>query len=212
MKTKRNDHFFTEEEKERIRNTTREVECCTTGEIVVMVVDRSDNYREGEVMGSVVTGALSSLIMTAAFLNASLWFFIPLTFIFFFPFRVIFRKHPALGTAFTGSKRREEAVRHRAMQAFHEKGLHKTKDHTGVLFFISLLERKVWVLADRGIHERIGQETLNKFAAQVSAGIAEGRACEALCRAIQEAGELLARYFPKTRDDTDELPDEVITG
>jgi putative membrane protein len=207
----RAEHFFTKEEKERIKNTTKEVECRTSGEIVVMVVDRSDDYFDGEVIGGVVAGSLFSLIITALFFNASLWFFIPLTFIFFFPFRFIFRKYHHLRTAFLSARRREHAVRHRAIRAFHEKGLTRTKEHTGVLFFISLLERKVWVLADRGIHEKIGQETLNKFAAQVSKGIADGIACDALCEAIKEAGDLLARHFPCSPDDTDELPDGVIT-
>lgn len=204
------ENFFSKEERERIKETTREVECCTIGEVVVMVVDRSDDYRDGEVMGGVAGGSLLSLAITGLFFNASLWFFIPLAFIFFFPFRIIFRKYHPLRTAFLGTRRREHAVRHRAISAFHEKGLHRTKEHSGVLFFISLLERKVWVLADRGIHGKIGQETLNKFAAEVSKGIAEGRACDALCNAIKEAGELLAKHFPKTKDDTDELPDDVM--
>ncbi len=95
--------------------------------------------------------------------------------------------------------------------AFHEKGLNRTKEHTGVLFFISLLEHKVWVLADKGIHEKIGQETLNKFASKVSSGIREGRACDALCESIKEAGDLLAAHFPMKPGDTDELPNHVIT-
>ena len=99
----------------------------------------------------------------------------------------------------------------RAVGAFYEKELYKTKKNTGVLFFISLFERKVWVLADKGIYVKIEQETLNRFADTVSAGIKEGSACEALCIAIIEAGELLSKYFPITSGDTDELPDEVIT-
>jgi len=55
------------------------------------------------------------------------------------------------------------------------------------------------------------QETLNRFAHEVSRGIKEGRACEALSQAIQEIGELLSRYFPITPDDTDELPNAVLT-
>jgi putative membrane protein len=208
---KRAEHYFTKEENERIKNTTKEVECRTSGEIVVMMVDRSDDYLDGEVIGGVVCGSLVAMAITALFLNASIWFFIPLTFICFFPFRFIFRKYHPLRTAFLSARRREHAVRHRAIRAFHEKGLTRTKEHTGVLFFISLLERKVWVLADRGIHEKIGQETLNKFASQVSTGVAEGRACDALCKAIKEAGDLLARHFPCSPDDKDELPNGVIT-
>ncbi len=208
---RRAEHFFTEEERQRILQTTKDVECCTIGEIVVMVVDRSDDYLDGEVIGSVLLGSLLALIISALFLNSSLWFFIPLAFISFFPVRLILRKYHAIRTAFLSARRRERAVRHRAIRAFHEKGLTRTKERTGVLFFISLLERKVWVLADKGIHEKIGQDTLNKFAAQVSKGIADGRACDALCDAIKEAGQLLSTHFPIKPGDIDELPDGLIT-
>ena len=205
------EHFFTKEEKEQIKNTTKEVETRTMGEIVVMVVDRSDDYFDGEVIGSVVGGSLLALVISSIFFNASLWFFIPMSFVFFFPFRLVFRKFHRLRTAFLGARRKEHAVRRRAVTAFHEKGLGRTKEHTGVLFFISLLEHKVWVLADKGIHEKIGQETLNKFALTVSKGIREGRACDSLCEAIRDAGDLLATHFPIKPGDIDELPNGVIT-
>jgi len=98
------------------------------------------------------------------------------------------------------------------VRAFYEKGLYKTRQNTGVLFFLSLLEHKVWVLADKGIYEKIDQDTLNRFAQTVSHGIKEGRACDALCDAMKEAGELLARHFPVIAGDTDELSDKVMTG
>jgi putative membrane protein len=75
-----------------------------------------------------------------------------------------------------------------------------------------LLEHKVWVLADKGICEKIDQDTLNRFAQAVSQGIKKGRACDALCDAMKEAGELLALHFPIAPGDTDELSDKVITG
>jgi putative membrane protein len=112
---------------------------------------------------------------------------------------------------FLGKGRREKAVRERALKAFYERGLYKTKNHTGVLFFLSLLEKKVWVLADKGIHEKIHQQTLNKFANIVSQGIREGRACEALCEAITGIGELLWEHYPIADAAAfDELPNGVI--
>ena len=205
------DQFFTEEEKERLKATTQEVESRTIGEIVVMVVDRSDRYLEAEVFGGVLLGSLLSLILTLLFFHSSIWSYIPLSFLFFFPCRILFRRIDALKRLFIGIGRREEAVRLRAERGFFEKGLYKTKKNTGVLFFLSLFERKVWVLADKSIYEKMDQETLNRFAHEVSRGIKEGRACEALSQAIQEIGELLSRYFPITPDDTDELPNAVLT-
>ena len=51
------ENFFTPEEKERLKATTREVESRTIGEIVVMVVDHSDHYIEAEVLGGVLLGS-----------------------------------------------------------------------------------------------------------------------------------------------------------
>lgn len=204
--------FFTSEEKKRIRETTHGVESRTSGEIAVMVVESSDHYFDAEILGGVLLGSLLALVLSVSFFHASLWWYIPLSFLIFFPARYVFKRVPALKTHFVGHHRKEHAVRLRAVRGFYEKGLHKTRDNTGVLFLISIFERKVRVLADSGIHEKIGQETLDKFARTVSQGIKEGRACDALCKAITEAGELLARHFPVKPDDRNELSDDVITG
>lgn len=203
--------FFNNEERERITKTIREVESRTIGEVAVMVVDSSDHYIEAEILGGIFLGSLVSLLLTFLYLHSSVWAYISLSFILFFPSRYLFSKVTVLKTAFMGIKRKETAVMQRAVRAFYEKGLYKTKKNTGVLFFLSLLERKVWVLADKGIYEHIKQETLNRFAQTVSMGIKEYRACDALCEAMREAGELLASHFPITPDDVDELSDEVMT-
>lgn len=203
--------FFTPEEKERIKTTTQSVESRTDGEIAVMVVDQSDRYPEAEILGGVVFGSLLSLVISAVFFHDSLFVYIPLSFFLFFFFRWIGAAIPRLKLVFLGLHRKEDAVRHRAVQAFYEKGLYKTRFHTGVLIFLSLLEHKIWVLADKGIYKKTTQETLNRFSQVVSLGIKEGRACESLCQAIEGIGQLLAQHFPVTSGDTDELPDEVMT-
>ena len=207
----KSERFFTSEEKERLRATTHEVESRTIGEIVVMVVDHSDHYMEAEVLGSVLLGSLLSLILSVLFFHSSIWSYIPLSFIFFFPCWFLFIKVEVLKRLFIGIRRKEEAVRLRAERAFFERRLYRTKKNTGVLFFLSLFERKVWVLADIGIYEKMDQEALNRYANEVSEGVREGRAFEALSQAIQEIGVLLSRHFPITGDDTDELPDDVMT-
>lgn len=203
--------FFTEEERNRIKETTNAVEDITIGEVAVMVVNSSDSYNDAEIVGGVLLSGLISFIITVLYFHSSAWSYVPLSFLFFFPARFIFQKIPTFKSAFIGVKRREDTVRLRAVRAFYEKGLYRTKKNTGVLFFLSLLERKVWILADKGIYEKIEQETLNKFALTVSQGIKEGHACDALCKAIKEAGDLLANHFPITPGDTDELSDEVMT-
>ncbi len=212
MRVSKADKFFTEEEKERLKATVHEVESKTIGEIVVMVVDHSDHYIEAEVLGGILLGSLLSLIATLLYFHSSIWSYVPLSFLFFFPCRFLFQRVDILKRLFIGIRKKEEAVRLRAERAFFERGLYKTKKNTGVLFFLSLLERKVWVLADKGIYEKMNQETLNRFANEVSRGIKENQACEALSKAIQEIEVLLSQHFPITPDDTDELPNDVMTG
>jgi putative membrane protein len=206
------DTFFSAEEKQRIEETIDNVESRTIGEIAVMVVDISDRYREAEVLGGMFLGSLLALPVTFAWFHETIWAYIICSFLFFFPSRYLFEKITILQTGFIRNDRKETTVMQRAIRAFYEKELYKTRKNTGVLFFVSLFERKVWVLADKGIYEKIDQETLNRFADTVSAGIKEGRACNALCNAISEAGSLLEKFFPVTPDDTNELSDKVMTG
>ena len=211
MKYSHSKNYFTAEEKSKIEEAIREVENTSMGEVVAMVVDSSDHYPEASVTGGVFLASLVSLAAAKFFLGASLWYFIPLQFFLFFPFRFFLDAVPFLKSLFIGPRSREERVRQRALRAFYEKGLYKTRGNTGVLFFLSLYERKVWVLADKGIYEKIQQETIEGFARAVSQGMKEGRGCEALCKAIRDAGGLLSRHFPLEPGDTNELPNKVIT-
>lgn len=208
---KKASRFFSEEERNKIEEAVQAAECCTIGEVAVMVVESSDKYREAAVLGGILFAAVAAFSITEIFFASSLTFFIPLCVLVSFPFIKLVSILPLLKTAFTGRLRREEAVRDRAVRAFFEKGLYKTKANTGVLFFLSLLERKVWVLADKGIYEKIDQETLDRFAQSVSQGIKDRRACDALCSAISEAGTVLSKHFPIEPGDTNELSNAVMT-
>ncbi|MDA8163698.1 MAG: hypothetical protein M0017_01510, partial [Desulfobacteraceae bacterium] len=73
-------------------------------------------------------------------------------------------------------------------------------------------EHKVWILADKGIYEKIKPETLQAHARETAKGIGGRRAAEVLCREIGKVGEVLARHFPVRPDDTDELSNNVIIG
>ena len=102
--------------------------------------------------------------------------------------------------AFLGHKRIAEAVRERAVYSFFQKGVHKTEEETGILIFISLLERKVWILGDRGIHGKIASDLWRSLAGELVDGIKGDRPLDALCTVIEKCGVELARHFPKGDD------------
>lgn len=206
------DTFFTPEEKENIARTIGEVEKKTSGEVAVMVVDASDSYPESPILSGILIGGLVALLVTDLVFDDSLWIFLPLATVFSFVFGWGANTLPMVKRFFIPKTRLEEEVRQRAVQAFYDKGLYKTIDNTGVLFFISLLEHRAWILADTGIYTKISQEILQEFAVDIATGIKEDRAAEALCRQITKVGEVLAEHFPIKEDDINELPNQVFTG
>ncbi len=211
MKNVKAGNFFTAAEKETIRRAVEAAEAGTAGEIATMVVDQSEGYHEAEVLGAVLVAGLVGVVVCVAVHHVTIWSYIPIVFLAFYPVRLLFRGFPRLKLPLVGRRRLVHAVRDRAVRAFFEKGLHRTRNESGVLIFISLLERKVWILGDRGINEKIPPHDWHVLAHGLSAGIRGGRACESLCTVIARCGELLAGHFPRSPDDVNELPDEVLS-
>lgn len=176
MVMKTADQLFTQEQKRRIVEATRQAESRTTGEIVILVVNHSGRHRAVEVVGAIGLCTVVSLLVAASVSHVSFWHCLVLSAVFF-PISFLFfaRMQPdTLGLV--PQQRIEKAVRDGALRAFHEHGLHRTKGQTGVLFYISLIERRVVVLADKGIHEKITQQVLERYACDVAAGIKAGAA------------------------------------
>lgn len=206
------ENFFTDGDKAAIAAAIEAVEKNTAGEVAVMVVDQSDSYPEGNILSGVILGGLLSVVVTELFFEDSLSIFM----IFFAGLSLvtgwITEQIPALKRIFIGKNRVDELVREEAVQSFYARGLHKTRDATGVFFFISLFEHKVWILADAGINSKISPQELQVYAADMAKGIRQGRAVEILCREITSLGKVLAEHFPVRPDDQNELSNQVIIG
>lgn len=96
-----------------------------------------------------------------------------------------------------------------ALAEFYRLGMDKTRDRTGILLFIILVEKRFQILADTGINSKVEQETWDRIAAGLSDYFKNGAYLEGMVKTIQKMGEILARHFPKKADDTNELSNEV---
>lgn len=172
-----------------------------------MLVKQSDEYLEGASQAAALISAITALVLSVAMQDTSVWFFLPVALILYFPILAAVRRLPRLKLAFTPTANINNTVRLRAIRAFYERGLHRTREENGILIFISTLERKVWILGDRGINAVIPSERWSTLASALTAGIRNGIMAESLVNTIAEAGEILCQYFPHRTDDTNELPD-----
>jgi putative membrane protein len=210
MNSANGEKFFSPDDLARIRAAVAAAELRTAGEIATMVVAASDSYREAVMLGGIFLSGFMALLIAVASHHVTIWSYIPLVMLLFFPCTMLMSAVPRLKLMFMTRRRIVEVVRERAVRAFFEKGLYRTRDETGILIFISLLERKVWILGDRGINARIAPGTWGRFASLAAQGLREGKGAEALCQVIGECGQELARHFPRQSDDVNELSDDLI--
>ena len=118
---------------------------------------------------------------------------------------------PTIIRLVTSRERLAHKVKLRAEQAFYRHGLHATKGRTGILILVSLMERRVHVLADKGINDLVPPGTWDGLVSGIIDGIRTGKQTDAICEAITKCGALLAQVSPAgSGENPDELPDELI--
>ncbi|MCC6160177.1 MAG: TPM domain-containing protein [Deltaproteobacteria bacterium] len=198
---------LSESDRDKIARAVAEAESHTSGEIVPVIVDASDDYPHADLVAGLV--GLFSAIAAAAIVNVETGWTAAVALVTagFLAGLVIARLFPALRVRLVGRGVIQTEVHQRALQAFVENGVSRTRDRTGILIFVSLLERRVEVLADEGIHAKVPDGTWDEVVALVLAGVRAGSLADGLTRAIARCGELLAKDFPRREDDTNELPD-----
>ncbi|MCH7882151.1 MAG: TPM domain-containing protein [Proteobacteria bacterium] len=200
---------LTQSDQDKISKAVLEAELLTTGEIVPMVVTQSDDY----------PGARWRLaIVTAMFFGFLAYFFLG----DFDPAWILWVQIPGLyigywlGTIstvlrpFLESSKVDEEVHQRALQAFISRDLHATKDRTGILIMASLFERRVEILADTGINAKVSSDTWQGIVADMIGRIKSDDLTEGFCIAVRECGEVLAKDFPGSHDNPDELSNKVV--
>jgi len=203
-------NLFNAEEKFRLEAAVKQAESLTSGEIVPMVIDQSYDYPRAEILGAGLFSLAAATSISWAFLGESLWHFLWLFALCYFPFKLLIRSLPALKRRLIHPGEISAEVKEQAIIAFLENGLHHTRDETGILILLSLFEQRVYVLADRGINDVVPHDTWDGIVNIIISGIKRGEACQALCQAIENCGQLLQTNFPVKSDDTDELPNLII--
>lgn len=211
--------LFTPDDLKRIENAVTQAEKETSGEIVPYVVYTSDAYehalwRAGAVLGAfgffgflvlynltelawkpLVAAELGLVTCLGAIIGA-----------------LIASDVPAIKRLFAGKKMMELRVRQRAIEAFLAEEVFTTRELTGILIFLSLLEHKVLVLGDSGVNAKVQQADWEAIVALIVEGMRSGKPADALIRAIQQCGELLKKHgLARCADDTDELSNELRT-
>lgn len=183
------------------------IEQVSAAEVVIAVRRRSAAYRHA----NVVVGALAAIAGLAVMLFGEHVF--SLTSILIDPFvlgalaGVLVELLPGVKRLLTPAAVRHRAVARAARATFVERGVHNTRDRSGLLVYISWLEREVVVVPDAGIAAAMTEDARRHAERLLSAAIARGGATVA--HELERLAPALGAALPRRADDVNELPDTI---
>jgi putative membrane protein len=207
------ERLFSETDLEAIRAATVRAERRTAGELVVYVTERCDPYTELGWKSALVGGAIGALCAALAVWRFGgwgapdyLWMLLGLQ--LGFAIGWVASRFDGVARHLISNDALESRVNGRAAEAFVEEQVFATRDRTGVLIFVALLEHRVLVLADQGIDERVADDAWHEISSELALGLRRGEPAGALIHAVERCTELLVAHGVSASDVANELSDE----
>jgi putative membrane protein len=221
-------HLLTAEDRARVSEAVHGAELGTSGEIVTIVADHSDQYLDSALWWSAGVG-IAALAVLAAFpvfyeklfgLLSNGWiteftvadaFELALA-VFTIKFAVtrLLMQWIPLRLALTLPGVKTSRVRRRAVGYFKVGAERRTVGRTGILIYLSLAERRAEIVADEAIHTIVPETVWGEAMVDMLALVRDGKVADGMVAAVRDVGVVLAAQFPRQADDTNELPDRLI--
>lgn len=199
-----------EPEQKRVRAAIAQAETATRGELVVVVLERSDAHVSARLLAGLCLALLLALACTLAFSSVPPLGLLGVLAAGLAAGFALASALPALSRAFASEAQATRAAAEQALVEFQAQGLSETAERTGVLVFVSLYERRAIVMGDKGIHEHVGDAHWAGARDRLLDSAAHGRLCDGIVSAVEECGRVLAEHFPPRADDANELPDHLV--
>ena len=96
-----------------------------------------------------------------------------------------------------------------AKKVFNRLGMHQTKERNGILIYIATMSRKIAIIGDKGIHEKLGEAFWETHVQALITQFKQNNKAASLAKAIEDCGQMLGKYFPHQADDKNELSNEI---
>lgn len=104
----------------------------------------------------------------------------------------------------------ERTPRARALELFAQLRVWDTERNSGVLIYVQAVDRHIEIVADRGINAKVEQRQWDAIAGRMQTQFRAERYEAGVIEGVREITALLARHFPPTGANPDELPDAPV--
>lgn len=195
---------------DQLESFVEQVESGTSAEVVMVLAHRSERYLDVPFK----VGCLAALATLAVLVYVPLDFMAELMLIdvmlAFALGYALGRFSPWLPRILTTRKRRQASVTRAARAVFNERGVSLTRERTGILVYISWLERRVEVLVDIGVERCVPQDRLNAALRQFLTSEPLLNFPMGLTAAFSPVRAVFDEFMPRPEDDTDEIPNRPV--
>jgi putative membrane protein len=191
---------------EALAQAVRDIEKESDAEIVIVVRGRSGTYRHADYLCGAIVAFLGLIfVLFSPFEFHTYW--VPIdVLLLFMAGAFVSARTDALRRALTSRDFRAKAARAGAAAMFYEAGIANTSAENGLLIYLSLLERRLEVIADRGILKAVPALKWNNSVFELRR-VGRSPEPESLIKAVRDLGKLLGEHMPATGENPNELPD-----
>lgn len=205
--------YISDEDIQKISVAVGHAEEKTDGEIVPVIVQRSSTVRHVPLTLSLI---ILLMLVIAEFPYADMLWVKP--WIYAWPFLIIaiyyisyaIAKIPWVQKILVPERDEVEQVHQRAHLEFYLNKINETKHRTGILIFISVMEKKAVILADEGISSKLPADVWNDVLAKLGEQLKKGNWGFGFTEAIESCGHHLKTHFPRSADTTNELKNQLV--
>lgn len=219
---------LTERDHQLVSDAVAAAEAHSSGEIVTIVTDSSDDYGDVRLAWSAVASfmALGAIAMFPAFWTARFgavlgrwnheWdaptAFALAALVATLKFAAVWliQSWRPLRLWLVPSPVKTRRVHEQAIAAFRIGAERRTHGRTGILIYLSLAERRAEIVADAAINALVDESVWGEAMLAMLAHLRGGKIADAMVAAIEQVGTVLARHLPHDGPDTNELPDRLI--
>lgn len=207
--------ILSDQDRDALDSLITETEKSTKTQIVMAIIKRSDSYAElpwkGFALGASI-GGLLVLTLNLSFYDWIQWNMSLLAVAGTLAGGVLFALLtvliPGFAKRFLSTHRAEVEVQQYAESLFLTRELFSTSNRTGILFLVSLFERKVVILPDKGLDNQLTEKTMQGVIATMTPFLKRNEIRRAFEAGLEKLSHILGTTVPGTGGN--ELPDEII--
>lgn len=195
----------TDDMRREIKSAVEALERTTTGEMVCVVAQSSARY----VLFPLIWAAIIALVLPAANIAVAGVVTFGIQSIVFIALAALLLLTP-LKVSVTPRGLRQTNCRRHAFEQFFALKMNETNKRSGVMLFISVAERHVEIIADKGINDKVLPDEWARIVDAVVSDVRAKKVQDAFLNAIRACGTVLVQHFPEVRNDVNELDDNLV--